>query len=169
MSEVQVINYHEQSADHEGKKTPVKSYDWDEIENIDVTESFDLNTIEQARRAHSLTHWAWDDRALPGWHYDEIIAEHARAAGFLIDRGERHVLVDSLDTTLPEDLKEKSSRPENDISYIRTVNYYLKNQLELEGIDSVKKLKDASTEELAEDTGLDPDYLNYIQEKAEEI
>lgn len=167
MPEIQQIKSTDKNIEHEGKKTPIKGYDWDEIDDIDVDNSFSMDTVQEARRAHTLLHWAWEDRALPGWHYDEIIAEHARAVQVLIDNGERHAQRSSLDTTLPDELKERSLNPEKELTFVRTLSANHEKTLEDAGIDSVRKLKKADAEELAEETGLDLNFIEYLQKRAE--
>lgn len=169
MPEILQIQSTDKNIEHEGKKTPIKGYEWDEIEDIDVDNSFDLTTVQEARRAHTLLHWAWDDRALPGWHYDEIIAEHARAVDVLIDNGERHALRSSLDTTLPDELKDRSVDPKKELTFIRTLSADHEQTLKDADIDSIRKLKKADPEELAETTDLAVDYIEYLQEQAEEL
>jgi len=159
----------DKEVEHEGTKSPVKSYDWDELDGISVEEPFEINSIEEARRAHTFLHWGWDDRALPGWSYEEIIAEHARVVDFFVDKGERHVLWDSLDTTLPDELKEHSKKPDDNLTFIRAVNDTSAALLREQGIDSHLKLRKADAEEMAEKTGLKVTYLEYIQERAEQL
>jgi hypothetical protein len=167
------VNYEtetlEQDVEHEGSKSPVKSYDWDEIDEIDVDDPFEFSNVEEARRAHTFLHWGWDDRALDGWHYEEIIAEHARIVSYFIDQGERHVLWDSLDTTLPDDLKEYSKKPDSDLTFIRTIDTNTAEKLRAAGVDNHLKLRKADLDELSEETGLDVSYLEYIQERAEQL
>lgn len=166
------VSYHAESfadeVQHSGSKSPVKSYDWDEIEQINVEDPFELNTVKEARRAHTFLHWAWDDRALDGWSYEEIIAEHARVVQYFIDQGERHVLSDSLDTTLPDNLKDHSKNPEHDLTSIRAINDDVCERLHEAEIDTHLKLRKADCEELVEETGLELDFIEYIQERAEE-
>jgi len=167
------VSYRTESFDaeveHEGSKTPVKSYEWDEIEQINVDDPFQLKTVEDARRAHTFLHWGWDDRALDGWSYEQIIAEHARVVQYFIDQGERHVLTDSLDTTLPDNLKEHSKNPEHDLTSIRAVSDDVCERLHRAEIDTHLKLRKADAEELVEQTGLELDFVEYIQERAEEF
>lgn len=167
MPEILQIKSSDKNIEHEGKKTPIKGYEWDELEDIDVDNPFTLDSVKEARRAHTLLHWAWDDRALPGWHYDEIIAEHARAVDVLIDNGERHALRSSLDTTLPDELKDRSINPDKELTFLRTLSADHEETLLDADIDSVRKLKKADPEELAEETGLAVDYIEYLQELAE--
>lgn len=169
MPKIQTTERSTRDIEHEGKKTPIKGYEWDEIDDIDVENPFDVQTVTEAKRAHTLLHWGWNDRALPGWSYNEMIAEHAKAVKFLLDRGHRHARVDSLDTTLPDDLKDQSYNPDKDLGSVRTIDYYSREKLEDAGIDTVKKLIDADAEELSEETGFDLDYINYIQERADEL
>lgn len=159
----------DRKVEHEGTKSPIKRYEWDEIDDMDVDEPIEVGTVAEARRAHTLLHWAWDDRALPGWSYDEIIAEHARMVQFLTDRGERHVERDSLDTTMPESLKEKSENPDKNLLYLRTVNRDTADRLEEAGITSLRRLKDADPEEVAEAADLSADYVRTLQERAERL
>lgn len=155
--------------ERDGSKSPVKSYDWDEIEDIDVDDPFEFSNVEEARRAHTFLHWGWNDRALEGWSYEQIIAEHARIVSHFVDQGERHVLWDSLDTTLPDDLKEHSKKPDDDLTFIRTIDAHTAEVLRNQGIDSHLKLRKADLDELVEETTLERSYLEYIQERAEEI
>lgn len=158
-----------EEVEHKGSKTPIKSYDWDEIEEIDVSDPFEFRNVGEARRAHTYLHWAWDDRALPDWTYEEIIAEHARIVSHFVDQGEQHVLWDSLDTTLPDDLKDHSKKPDNKLTFIRTINENISRKLHEAGIDSHLKLRKADPEELVEETGLELSYIEYIQERAEAL
>ncbi|MFB6355826.1 MAG: hypothetical protein ABEJ65_04855 [bacterium] len=169
MSPMEAKNYEEQSVEHEGSKSPVKSYEWDEIEDIDVEDPLSYRTMKEAHRAHTILHWGWDDRALPGWHYEEIIAEHARVVKYLTEKGERHVMTGSLDTTLPDDLKEASIRPSRDLTYIRSLNDDYRERFEKVGIDTINKLAKADIDELSEKTDFDPNYLEYLQEQAENL
>lgn len=169
MPEILQVQSTDRDIEHDGTKTPIKGYEWDEIEEIDVSNPFTLDDVKNAKRAHTLLHWGWDDRALPEWTYDEMIAEHARVVQFLVDRGEQHVRRASLDTTLPEELRDRSTNPEKDLSYVRTISHEKQRILEDAGIDTVRKLADADTEELAEETGIDLPNLRYIQKRAEEL
>jgi hypothetical protein len=169
MPEILQVQSTDRNIDHDGKKTPIKGYEWDEIDDIDVDNPFQLDDIKNAKRAHTLLHWAWEDRALPDWSYDEMIAEHARVVDFLIDKGEEHVRRSSLDTTLPDELRDSSTNPDKDLTYVRTISYYQKLKLEEAGIDTVNKLTDTEAEEIAEETGLEIGYVEYIQERAEEL
>ncbi len=159
----------DRTVEHEGTKTPIKRYDWDEIEDIEVSDPFTIRAVDEARRAHTLIHWAWEDRALPDWTYDEMIAEHARVVSFLTDRGERHVDRDSLDTTMPESLKDRSENPDKNLLYLRTVDRGTSDKLVEAGVDSLRKLKNADPDEVAEQTGLTADYIESLQEQAEEL
>lgn len=169
MPEILQIQSTDQNIEHEGNKTPIKGYEWDEIDEIDVNNPFDLTDVKAAKRAHTLLHWAWDDRGLPEWSYDEMIAEHARVVEYLLDRGIEHVRRGSLDTTLPDDLKERSTNPNNDLSYVRTISHDIKNQLEEIDIDTIQKLAKADEDEIVEETGLERSFVGYIQERAEEF
>lgn len=169
MPELLQIQSSERNIDHDGKKTPIKGYSWDEIDDIDVSNPFDLTAVKDAKRAHTLLHWAWDDRALPEWSYNEMIAEHARVVEYLLDMGEEHIKRSSLDTTLPDELRDRSTNPEKDLTYVRTISYYNRITLEEAGIDTIRKLTDADPDELSEETGLDIDYVKYIQQRASEI
>lgn len=169
MPEILKVNSTDEEIDHDGKKTPIKGYDWDEIEEIDVEEPFELTDIKSAKRAHTLLHWAWEDQSLPDWTYDEMIAEHARVVDFLLDKGIKHVRRSSLDTTLPEELRNRSINPEKDLTYVRTISYYQKEILEEAGIDTANKLEKADPDELSEETGLEISYVKYIQERASEL
>ena len=169
MPEILQIKSKDQNIEHEGTKTPIKGYDWDEIDDIDVDNPFTINDLKSAKRAHTLLHWAWDDRALPNWTYDEMIAEHARVVEFLLDKGQDHVKRSSLDTTLPDDLRERSIDPKKDLTYVRTISDDNRRKLEEAGVDTVRKLTKADPEELAEETGLALSNIKYIQERAEEF
>ncbi len=154
------------TVEHEGSKSPIKEYTREEIEAIEVEDPIEFSTVRQARRSHTKLHWAWEDRDLEGWSYEEIVAEHARVVQYIVNRGGRHVLVDSLDTTLPEGLKERSINPNYDLSFLtgiknETIELFLR-----EGIDSVTKLKRAEAEELAEQTDIRLDYIERLQERA---
>lgn len=159
----------DEEIDREGTKTPVKGYSWDEIDEISMDEQFDVSNVEEARRAHTILHWAWNDHALPDWTYEQIIAEHARVVKYLTDRGERHVDRGSLDTTLPDDLKEHTIRPRKDLTYIRAISTDINEKLVDMGIDSVQKLSKADPDEIVETTKLHRRLVEYIQERAEEM
>lgn len=161
--------HYPRDVEREGTKTPIKGYSWDEIESIELDERIEVHSVAEARRAHTILHWAWDDQALPEWTYEQIIAEHARIVRYLTEKGERHVDRDSLDTTLPDDLKEYSHRPEKDLTYVRAINDRYRRKLEAAGIDSVRKLKKADTDEIVEKTKLDRSFVEYIQGRAEEF
>lgn len=169
MGQLQPTIHLDRTVEHEGTKTPIKRYEWDEIEDIDVSDPIDVGSVEEARRAHTLLHWAWDDRALPDWSYDAMIAEHARIVQFLTDRGERHVERDSLDTTMPESLKEKSHNPDKNLLNLRTVDQDTHDKLVEADVNSMRKLSDADPDELAEKTGLNADYVRSLQEQAEDF
>lgn len=159
--------HYPKDVDREGTKTPIKGYTWDEIESIDVDERIDVHSDAEARRAHTILHWAWDDESLPDWTYEQIIAEHARIVRFLTEKGERHVDRGSLDTTLPDDLKEYTDRPGKDLTYVRAINDRIRRKLEQAGIDSVRKLRKADPDEIVEKTKLDRTFVEYIQDRAE--
>ncbi|MFB6345822.1 MAG: hypothetical protein ABEK50_08640 [bacterium] len=167
MPEILQIQSDDTNIEHEGKKTPIKGYDWDEIDDIDVDNPFEVKTLQEARRAHTLLHWAWDDRALPGWHYDEIIAEHARAVDVIIDKGERHALRSSLDTTLPDGLKERSIDPKKELTFVRSISDDHAESLKEAGVDTVRKLTNADAEELSEESGISLETIKYFKERAE--
>lgn len=169
MPEILQIQSSDKNIEHEGKKTPIKGYEWDEIDDIDVDNPFNATTVQEARRAHTLLHWAWEDRALPGWHYDEMVAEHAKAVEVLIDKGERHALRSSLDTTLPDELKDRSIDPKKELTFVRTLSADHERTLKEAEVDTVRKLTKADPDELAEKTGLSVDYIEYLQERAESI
>lgn len=169
MPEILQIQSTDKNIEHEGTKTPIKGYDWDEIDEIDVENPFELETVRNARRAHTLLHWGWNDQALPDWTYDEMIAEHSRVVQFLLDRGERHVRRTSLDTTLPEGLRNRSFNPEKNLTYLRTLSHYHRETLESIGIDTVRKLSKSDPEEVSEKTDLKPSYVEYLQEQAEKL
>ncbi len=169
MPEILQIKSKDQNIEHGGTKTPIKGYEWDEIDDIEVENPFSLEDLKSAKRAHTLLHWAWNDRALPDWTYDEMIAEHARVVEYLLDKGQVHVKRSSLDTTLPDELRDRSIDPKNNLSYVRTISDDKRQKLEEAGVDTVRKLAKADPEELAEETGIALSNLKYIQERAEEF
>lgn len=169
MGQLQPTIHLDRTVEHEGTKTPIKRYDWDEINDIEVSDPIVVQTVEEARRAHTLLHWAWEDRALPDWTYDEMIAEHARIVQFLTDRGERHIERDSLDTTMPKSLKEKSENPDKNLLNLRTVDRGTNDKLAEAGVDSMRKLSNADPDELADQTGLTPEYVRSLQEQADDF
>lgn len=160
-----------QSIERDGSKNPVKQYSWDEIDEVDQDSDhqFELTDPTAASRAHTRLHWAWNDNDLPDWTYDEIIAEHARVVNYLTDQGNRHVLTDSLDRTLPENLKELSINPNYDLSFLTGVKNETIELLERIDIDSITKLKRADAAEVAEKLELRQDYIERLQENAEAV
>lgn len=66
-------------------------------------------TKRQALYGHNLLHSWWRKPSKTDWTKDQIKAEHKRVVRAILDKGWKHSMLDSLDETLPSDLKKKSA------------------------------------------------------------
>lgn len=64
---------------------------------------------KQAHYGHNLLHAYWR-KGDTNWKKDQIIKEHKRVVRIIISKGWAHTMLDSLDNTLPDDLKSKSRK-----------------------------------------------------------
>lgn len=62
---------------------------------------------KQAYYGHNLLHGYWR-KGNTNWTKDQIKKEHARVVRIILNKGWRHRMIDGLDDTLPEDLKERT-------------------------------------------------------------
>lgn len=67
-------------------------------------------TKKQAYYGHNLLHGYWR-KGNTSWTEDQIKSEHRRVVRIILNKGWKHRMIDSLDNTLPADLK-KRSQPE---------------------------------------------------------
>lgn len=67
-------------------------------------------TKRQAYYGHNLLHGWWHQPSKTNWTKEQIVAEHTRVVRIILDKGWKHPggMHDSLDDTLPEDLKKRT-------------------------------------------------------------